>query len=637
MCIRDSSQTPESAGALDGWSPKELSLLSKNVCGHIAVMLNLIEKGAAWPRSALHARVMLLEKIGALPGKVMSYRPLTITSPLYRCWATMRLKDMMPWINSWACCEMYAGIPGKGAVDAWFEALTQIEELAMTEEDYCGAVADIAKFFDQIRRALVYIIARAAGMPQGVLAAYEAYLENLQVYNCIAGGLGTPYKRRCGIPQGCPFSMTMVALIMRPWIILMRKISGITAYILADDVLMVATGEGMLNSIAEAINKTHSYLHAMGARVAPDKSYNFASSSEARKWLEQTWWDGIRSKIEVVPDFRYLGAHINTAKHCVSNTLDERWNKAMESLKRLRFIPAKVEAKTRIIHAKIYAAAMYGIEAAEATPPRIAKLTAAIIDAYRSKNNDHNADRFFATLTSDKSELDPVAQILMRRTLQIRRAACKKPENLPRYKQLLRKYAEKQKEGDQWPSWYPPDESNDHRPTKYPKAQPHPTTKDYDADWKGSLDPKGPIGLLIEALVWNGLVIDQNLNIWQQKEEPLNIIATPYQSLKMLVLAMAARSRTKAEWVRNNSKTTRTVEIDRDATQLSDDLEDEQKSLVRTSMMGGTMTNQSIAVFNEDVDEMCTYCGEQPGTADHIKWACSFFEPTRQQLSLIHI
>ena len=86
------------------------------------------------------------------------------------------------------------------------------------------AVADIAKFFDQIRRTLVYAMVRAAGMPEGILAAYQAYFENLQVYNCLAGGIGQPYRRKCGIAQGCPFSMTIVALIMRPWIMGMRLI-----------------------------------------------------------------------------------------------------------------------------------------------------------------------------------------------------------------------------------------------------------------------------------------------------------------------------------------------------------------------------------------------------------------------------
>ena len=40
------SRTAESAGALDGWSPKELSYLSLAVYCHIATMLDQIEMGA---------------------------------------------------------------------------------------------------------------------------------------------------------------------------------------------------------------------------------------------------------------------------------------------------------------------------------------------------------------------------------------------------------------------------------------------------------------------------------------------------------------------------------------------------------------------------------------------------------------
>jgi len=107
-----------------------------------------------------------------------------------------------------------------GAVDAWIEVLSLAEDLKLDRKHYCGGAADIAKFFDQVRREMVYRVARAAGMTEQIARPYSAYLENLKIYNCLAGGLGTPYMRRCGIPQGCPFSMAMVALIMRPWVLL---------------------------------------------------------------------------------------------------------------------------------------------------------------------------------------------------------------------------------------------------------------------------------------------------------------------------------------------------------------------------------------------------------------------------------
>lgn len=91
---------------------------------------------------------------------------------------------------------MNAGVLGLGATDAWHEAFTNIESLKRNNLEYCGGVADIAKFFDQIIRTLVYRLAKAAGMFARVLIAYTSFREILMVYNTVAGGVGTPYRRR---------------------------------------------------------------------------------------------------------------------------------------------------------------------------------------------------------------------------------------------------------------------------------------------------------------------------------------------------------------------------------------------------------------------------------------------------------
>ena len=131
---------------MDGWNPNELGMVSLKAYARIAVLLKQIEGGAPWPRATLHARIVYLLKEGAKIGHVMSYRPLTISAPLYRCWATMRLKSLEPWIRQWSLPEMHAGVPEMRAVDAWHEVLTSLEEHKMDGKDFAGGVADIANF-----------------------------------------------------------------------------------------------------------------------------------------------------------------------------------------------------------------------------------------------------------------------------------------------------------------------------------------------------------------------------------------------------------------------------------------------------------------------------------------------------------
>ena len=65
--------------------------------------------------------------------------------------------------------------------------LPTIEELRLDGKTIGGGSADIAKFFDQVRRGVVYKMAAAVGIPPMILRAYRAYIENLLLYNCLAG------------------------------------------------------------------------------------------------------------------------------------------------------------------------------------------------------------------------------------------------------------------------------------------------------------------------------------------------------------------------------------------------------------------------------------------------------------------
>ena len=114
---------------------------------------------------------------------------------------------------------------------------------------------------------------------------------------------------------------------------------------------------------AKALDATRWYLQAMGAKVAPSRSYNFATNRKATRWLNRTWWNDIGSKIEVVKDSRYLGAHLTTGPTAISPTINKRWGQAIQQLRKLKFCPAAVEAKAKGILVKVYAVAFYGIEA----------------------------------------------------------------------------------------------------------------------------------------------------------------------------------------------------------------------------------------------------------------------------------
>ena len=110
-----------------------------------------------------------------------------------------------------------------------------MELLKLEGGNYCGGTADIWKYFDRIARPLVYKMAETAGMPKQVLDTYKRFQEDLSVHNSLA----IPYTRKCSIPQGRPLSMMIVALLMRPWIMMMKEMN-VEPKVLADDVMIIA-------------------------------------------------------------------------------------------------------------------------------------------------------------------------------------------------------------------------------------------------------------------------------------------------------------------------------------------------------------------------------------------------------------
>ena len=74
----------KSAAGIGSWEAEEFALMSRYACAWCARLYQTIEDGAAWPEVTQKAKPVFLEKEGAHPGEVMSYRLLLNLSVLYR-------------------------------------------------------------------------------------------------------------------------------------------------------------------------------------------------------------------------------------------------------------------------------------------------------------------------------------------------------------------------------------------------------------------------------------------------------------------------------------------------------------------------------------------------------------------------
>ena len=203
-------------------------------------------------------------------------------------------------------------------------------------------------------------------MPPQIVSAYLRFHRKLEVYNGIAGGLGKAYHKECSIPQGCPLSMMIIALMLRPWMLqMLATIPSPLAYprLLADDMLLYAVGETHFSFFLTAVSAANQYLMDMGAAIATDKSKLFSNDQPIRQWLRNFKWYTINGRcIDTITDWRDLGAHLSVGARRVATSLNGRLQQGIRSVAKAIFLPFDSTKKEHVLSI-IYSAALYGCEA----------------------------------------------------------------------------------------------------------------------------------------------------------------------------------------------------------------------------------------------------------------------------------
>ena len=174
------AHTKHNSGGLDGWTPADLTLMSRVACTLVCQMLNQIEMGTMqWPKPVLTARAAFMAKDPNQLEDPLKYRVLTVLPVVYRKWASQRLKDMNGWMEDWEIEELFT-IKG-GAQAAWWTTALSFEALHSKEVTVTGGSADLQKAFDEIKRELLDTLLRKGWLPRKSAKS---------LYNCLGKPLG---------------------------------------------------------------------------------------------------------------------------------------------------------------------------------------------------------------------------------------------------------------------------------------------------------------------------------------------------------------------------------------------------------------------------------------------------------------
>ena len=123
------------------------------------------------------------------------------------------------WFKSWVPDSVFSAGGGRGSVEAWYTSALDIEEvLAVATVSHLHLfVAGVIKSFDTVDRGILDCVLSNHGLPGWFRHAYFEYHAHVRLRFKLASGLGEPWTRDGGIPQGCPLSMMFIVALYLPW------------------------------------------------------------------------------------------------------------------------------------------------------------------------------------------------------------------------------------------------------------------------------------------------------------------------------------------------------------------------------------------------------------------------------------
>ena len=152
------------------------------------------------------------------------------------------------WFRSWVPDSVFSAGGGRGSVEAWYTSSLDIEEVLTGASDSHVHlfVADVIKSFDTVDRGILDRVLSSLGLLGWFRHAYFEFHAHVRLRFKSASGLGLPWTRDGGIPQGCPLSMMFIGALYLPWCRYLAAHGGVQPQLYADNLKCLSRDPGVL-------------------------------------------------------------------------------------------------------------------------------------------------------------------------------------------------------------------------------------------------------------------------------------------------------------------------------------------------------------------------------------------------------
>ena len=559
-----------SAGGLDGWGWRELKVLPLSWYDELARILTKVEDVGVWLDGLLDAYIAMIPKTDG-DAAPLGQRPLSVLPVVYRIWASARMSQLDAWFKSWVPDSVFSAGGGRGSVEAWCSSALDIEE------DLSGAadshvhlfVADVVKSFDTVDRGHFRLWFRHA---------YFEYHAHVRLRFKLASGLGEPWTRNGGIPQGCPLSMMFFVALYLPWCRYLSVQVGVQPQLYADNLKCLFRNRELL---LRAARFTTEYVRLVGQEPAPSKCILLSTSREVRRDMKSWVLSQEGDRWSVKFDVRDLGGHLDTTFRGWSSTLAARVRLVLSRLVFIFVLPLDFHGRVRVVRSMYLHAALHGIEASLLASDSLRRLRSAVRRVIWSRRQPLASVGAVLGLLDGPTGCDPAFFVVWFRFRLIRRYLALWPTEVGRVYRLLGMVGE-------------------------------------------GCPGHGPIHLLSASAAEVGFKWDSHTLAWTRPGLPLlSNLAGPLQHFKAALLD-AWRNKVSANLCsRQGFRGGPLLDVHGSLQLLnSSHVRERDKALLRAIMVGGVWNGFLLGrVRGREV--FCRFCGA-PDSDGHLFWDCTF-------------
>ena len=318
-----------SATGLDGVSRNDLIALPDELHLEIIELLHHAEQKGEWPEQLLHGAIHALAKVPSAE-TVSQFRPITILPNIYRCWATIRSRQTLRFLEKVAPPTMLGNMPGRTTAEIWWTLQSELEASMSQGLKKSGLVTDLIKAFNGLPRMPIFAAAIKIGVDGRIVRGWASAVAKIKRHFWVRNQPGPGLGSCTGLPEGCGMSVVGMAIyniMMHRYLDLRHPSTTLVTYV--DNIEITAEQPEDTLSAFSTFAALTNYL---GVPVDENKTYTWSCDTQGRKILRQQ--DQV-----VLQQARDLGGHISYTGHQTNSTvvkkckdLEDLWPRLAQSM-----------------------------------------------------------------------------------------------------------------------------------------------------------------------------------------------------------------------------------------------------------------------------------------------------------------